>query len=255
MTERISLFIPCLVDQVCPEVGLAMARVLERLGYEVDYDPRQTCCGQPAFNAGHREEALAVATRFVEVFGGGANDGGRGRDDRAIVCPSGSCAAMARSFFPALFRDHPLRERAVALGRRVHEFSEFLARRGDIERIDGGFRGRVGFHDSCHARRELGIRSEPRAILARLEGCELVEPGGEPVCCGFGGLFSVKFDAIAAAMARGRLDRFAELGAGVLVSNDPGCVLHLRAECRERGIGLRVLHLAELLDEATGGGR
>lgn len=240
--KNVALFIPCLVDQVYPEMGLAMVRVLDHLGYKVAYDPRQTCCGQPAFNAGHRDEALAVARNFVDVF----------RDAEVVVCPSGSCTAMVRNFFPSIFEDDPDREAAVQLGPRVLEFSEFLARRGDAERIQGKFTGKVGFHNSCHAFRELRLVSEPFDIVQRVDGCEFVQPDGEPVCCGFGGLFSVKFEAIAGQMARTRLDQFVSLGVETLVSNDPGCVMHMRQECAERDIEVNVVHLAEFLASALG---
>lgn len=238
--ERVALFIPCLVDQVYPEMGMDMVRVLEHLGHEVSYDGRQTCCGQPAFNAGHREESLAVATTFMDVFDG----------SDTIVCPSGSCTAMVRNFFSVLFCDDERRERARALGGRVRELSEFLVSHGDVDRISGTFRGRIGFHNSCHAVRELGLHREPLSLLERISGCEIVTAGPEPVCCGFGGLFSVKFDAVAAAMAQSRIDVFVESGVDELVSNDPGCILHMRQECQARGIDLRIRHLVEFLAEA-----
>ena len=236
----ISLFIPCLVDQVYPEMGLAMVRVLERLGYDVSYDPRQLCCGQPAFNAGHRQESLTVASEFLEVF----------EDSETVVCPSGSCTAMVRNYYPALFRDDPRQSRASRLGGKVWEFSEFLARQGDVGRISGSFPGRVGFHNSCHACHELHLRDEPLSLLSAITGCELVDVGGEPVCCGFGGLFSVKFDAIAASMARVRIDAYAEMGVDLLVSNDPGCIMHMRQECLARGVDLEICHVAEFLQRA-----
>ena len=240
--KSVALFIPCLVDQVYPEMGLAMVRVLEHLGYKLAYDPKQTCCGQPAFNSGNRGEALAVARNFVDVF----------RDAEVVVCPSGSCTAMVRNFFPVIFENDPRRDDAVQLGARVLEFSEFLARRGDAERIHGKFTGKVGFHNSCHALRELRLVAEPFDILRRVDGCEFVQPDGEPVCCGFGGLFSVKFAAIAGEMARTRLVQFASLGVETLVSNDPGCVMHMRQECAERDIDVNVVHTAEFLASAMG---
>ncbi len=243
MGQRVSLFIPCLVDQVYPEMGLATVRLLERLGHEVDYDPRQTCCGQPAFNAGHHEEARAVAGVFLEVFGG----------SETIVCPSGSCVAMVRNFFPSLFEGLGEHRAAVAVGGRVRELCEFLVAAGGADRLEGRLDGRFGFHNSCHASRELRLHDEPLALLSRVAGCEVVLPEGEPVCCGFGGLFSVKFEAIAAAMARSRVEVFRELGVDALISNDPGCIMHMRQECAEREIDLRVLHVAEFLDEATAG--
>ncbi len=223
-------------------MGLAMARVLRRLGFEVAYDPEQTCCGQPAFNAGHRGEARQVAEHFLDVFAGAG----------AIVCPSGSCAAMVRNYYPLLFKGAAREPEAAAAGSKVFEFSEFLAREGMAPAISGSFSGKVGFHNSCHSFRELRLSEEPLAILGRLSGGELVRLDGEPVCCGFGGLFSLKFAPIAATMARTRLEMFIERGVETLVSNDPGCILHLRQEAAEKNLKIRICHLAEFLDESMG---
>jgi L-lactate dehydrogenase complex protein LldE len=241
-SKEVSLFIPCLVDQVYPEIGLDMARILERLGYRVTYDPRQTCCGQPAFNAGHRDQALCVARQFVEVFSRA----------ETIVCPSGSCTAMVRNFYPVLFEEDARLSDATALGPRVFEFSEFLVKEGKVASISGSASGRVGFHNSCHSYRELGLSSEPRAVLGRISGFELVEVEGDPTCCGFGGVFCVKFRSISEAMARTRLGRFREKGANIIVANDPGCVWHFRQEVAEKGWDVRICHLAEFVAEAMG---
>ncbi len=241
MSDRtVSLFIPCLVDQVYPEMGWAMVRVLRHLGYDVDYRPDQTCCGQPAFNAGQWEEARQVAGHCVKVFG----------DAATVVCPSGSCTAMIREFYPRLFEDDPSRTAAVRLGPKVREFSEFLHDQGAGDQLRASLRARVGFHNSCHGYRELGLRDEARSILERVDGLELVEAPGEPVCCGFGGLFSVKYDSIAAAMASTRLENFMKLEIELLVSNDPGCIMHMRQEAAENGFEPEILHLAELLERA-----
>lgn len=238
----VALFIPCLVDQVYPEIGLAMAWILERLGYHVTYDPGQTCCGQPGFNAGHRHEALSVAHRFVDVF--------EGKDN--IVCPSGSCTGMVRNYYPVLFAKDSRAAQATSLGPRVFEFSEFLVREGKVEDIAGTASGRVGFHNSCHSYRELRIDSEPRKLLERIVGIEPVEIQGEPTCCGFGGLFCVKFKEVAAAMAKSRMEKFIDKGADVVVTNDPGCVFHMRQEVLAKGYPLRIRHLTEFLAEAMG---
>ncbi len=237
---RVSLFIPCLVDQVYPEIGLAMARVLERLGFELHYDQRQTCCGQPAFNAGHASEARIVAEHFVDVF----------REAEVIVGPSGSCTAMVRHFYSRLFAGHPMTTEAADLSRRVFEFSEFLKQYVPADRIRGAFSAKVGFHNSCHSYRELGITDEHVAFLQHIRGLEWIRLPGEPVCCGFGGLFSFKFAPIAETMAKTRLDMFIEAGCDTLLSNDPGCIMHMRQEVQARDLPLRIMHLAELLDRA-----
>jgi len=246
MTDQqstVSLFIPCLVDQVYPEMGLAMARVLKKLGFSVHYDSRQTCCGQPAFNAGYRDEARQVASHFLDVF----------HEAGTVVSPSGSCTGMVRNYFPVLFPADPEAARARALGRSVFEFSEFLQNTGAIERIDGHFDGRVGFHNSCHSLRELGVQEQPFAVLQRISGIEWAQPQEEPVCCGFGGLFSFKFPSIAEGMAKTRLEMFVDAGAETLVSNDPRCIMHMRQEAEAKNMPTRILHLAEFLYAAMHG--
>jgi L-lactate dehydrogenase complex protein LldE len=236
----VSLFIPCLVDQIYPEIGLAMASVLRRLGVQVEYDARQTCCGQPAFNTGYRSEALRVATHFLDVF----------RDQDIIVAPSGSCVAMVRKFYPMLFKNHLRGPEAGRLGKRVFEFSEFIVQKMGVTKVGAVFPRKVGFHNSCHSYRELRLQAEPLALLREVEGLELIEPGGEPVCCGFGGLFSVKFAPISATMTRSRLEAFEKAGAEVIVSNDPGCLMQMRKEAHRRNSAVRILHLTEVLNSA-----
>ena len=236
----VSLFIPCLVDQVYPQMGLAMVRVLRRLGFEVLYHSAQTCCGQPAFNAGYNNESRTVARHFIEIF----------QNDDKIVCPSGSCTAMVRKFYPELFAGEPQHAVAEHLSTKVFEFSEFLSERLQGQKIAGQYSGRVSFHNSCHSHRELRIKKSPLEMMQQINGYELIMPDGEPVCCGFGGLFSFKFAPIAATMATSRLETFAELDIDTLVSNDPGCIMHMRQEAHVRGFEMNILHLAEFLDAA-----
>jgi L-lactate dehydrogenase complex protein LldE len=237
---QISLFIPCLVETVYPEMGLAMVQVLKALGYTVSYKHGQTCCGQPAFNSGYRADATRVAATFLDIFD----------DSEVIVAPSGSCTAMVRNYFPPLFKDSLRYDQATAVANRVYEFSEFLCRSGSIKKISGSFPGRIGFHNSCHSYRELRLDKEPMDVLARIEGFELVHPAEEFECCGFGGLFSVKFPGVAAGMAKFRLGAFTEHGINTLVSNDPGCIMHLRQEADSLGSKVKIIHLTEFLAEA-----
>jgi L-lactate dehydrogenase complex protein LldE len=238
--SKISLFIPCLVDQVYPEIGIDMAKCLSHFGYQIVYNNQQTCCGQPAFNAGHREEARQVAAKFIQVFS----------PADMIVCPSGSCTAMVKNYYPTLFANDPLEKTAVELGKKVFEFSAFLTHQDQIRNITGIYSGKVGFHNSCHSLRELGIDQEPLDILQKIEGLELIQPSGDPVCCGFGGLFSFKFDEISATMAKTRIEMFTSLGVDTIVTNDPGCLMHLRQESFDRHYQLNILHLTELLVKA-----
>ena len=242
MTKKpiVSLFIPCLVDQVYPEIGIDMAKILYHLGYQVEYDNQQTCCGQPAFNAGHRDEARKVASKFVEVF----------TPAEVIVSPSGSCTAMVKNYYPTLFQNNSVAAEASHLGNKIFEFSEFLAREGQIKNISGEYKGKVGFHNSCHSLRELGIDQFPLDILKKFNGIDLVLPSGDSICCGFGGLFSFKFDEISATMAKTRIDMFTTLNAETIVTNDPGCLMHMRQEVLDRQIDIKLLHLIEFLVQA-----
>jgi L-lactate dehydrogenase complex protein LldE len=235
--QKISLFIPCLVDQIYPEIGLSMAKILRHFGYDVCYDNRQTCCGQPAFNAGHWDEARQVASKFITVFG----------STDCIVAPSGSCTAMVRNYYPVLFEGYPQAAEAASLTSKVFEFSQFLYKEALIANISGSYAGKVGFHNSCHSYRELGINHEPFAILKRITGLVLLQPPGEPVCCGFGGLFSFKYEHIAETMAKSRLQQFIDLGAETLVANDPGCMMHLEQEAKALGLKTSIVHLTTFL--------
>jgi L-lactate dehydrogenase complex protein LldE len=237
--ETVSLFIPCLVDQVYPEIGFSMVKVLRYFGYSVVYDHRQTCCGQPAFNAGHWDEARTVAEKFLDVFSSA----------ETIVAPSGSCTAMVRNYYPVLFQKHAQEAAATALGAKVYEFSQFLYKENLIKKIVGTHKGKVGFHNSCHSYRELRIDHEPFAILKQIREMDLLQPPGEPVCCGFGGLFSIKYEQIAQTMAKSRLQQFIGLGVETLVTNDPGCMMHLCQEAKDLQIKLKIIHLATFLED------
>lgn len=220
---------------------MSMVHVLNHLGYDTVYDPTQTCCGQPAFNAGHRHEACRVACHFLDVF----------KNVETIVSPSGSCTAMVRHFYPLLFQDDVKNREAARVGKKVFEFSEFLHREGLVERISGKFSGRVGFHNSCHSYRELRLSDEPFSLLQQISGYELAQPENEPVCCGFGGIFSFKFPTIAGTMAQTRVEMFVQKGANTIVSNDPGCIMHMRQEAKARDLSIQVLHLAEFLERSV----
>ncbi|RIK74255.1 Fe-S oxidoreductase [candidate division KSB1 bacterium] len=238
MPQTVALFIPCLVDQLYPEIGMHMANVLRRAGVQVEYDQRQTCCGQPAFNTGYRDEARRVAEHFLDIFAG----------KEAIVAPSGSCVAMVRNFYPTLFANHARQAEATALGQHVFEFSEFLVKRLGVTALGARFPHKVFFHNSCHSYRELRLLNEPIALLRNVQDLQLLETTEEPVCCGFGGLFSFKFAPIASSMAASRLQRYEALGAEAIVTNDPGCLMQMRREAQSQRSGLQILHLAEVLD-------
>lgn len=234
---RVSLFIPCFVDQLSPQVGLDMVRVLRRIGYEVDFPEEQTCCGQPAFNTGYWHEARPLAQRFVEIF----------RSADSVICPSGSCATMVRVFYPELLTKSVLHQEAIELGKRVFEFSEFLVKQAGVSDVGAVFPHKVTYHDACHALRELHLKQEPRALLAKVRGLELVEMPYSEDCCGFGGTFATKFNMISAAMGDAKAGNAESSGAEFVTSTDPSCLMQIEGILRRRKSGLRTLHLASIL--------
>jgi len=236
----ISLFIPCLVDRIYPNIGLAMAKTLKHFGFTIKYNDQQTCCGQPAFNAGQWDEARKVASNFVKVF----------NEEETIVGPSGSCVGMVKNFYKDLFKNDPLFETALNVGKNVFEFSQFIEKNNLIGKISGKFSGKIGFHNSCHSYRELGITEQPIKLMNQISGFEWAQPEGEPVCCGFGGLFSFKHHEIAETMAKTRLEMFTSIGADTIVSNDPGCIMHMKQEANALNIKIQILHLTEFIAKA-----
>jgi L-lactate dehydrogenase complex protein LldE len=233
---KVALFVTCLVDLVSPEVGVATARVLQRAGHEVVFPEGQTCCGQPAFNSGYRDEAAKVLRTTLRALAS--------CDADAYVAPAGSCTTMVRSFGRGLVgQDDPDLARVAP---KLYELSEFLAAHGGA--LAGRLRSRVAYHDSCHMLRELELSREPRAALERLDGVELADWDAER-CCGFGGTFAVRQPELSVAMADEKLRTLG--GADTLCGADPSCLMHLRGRLRRLGSQVRVAHLAELLEEGT----
>jgi L-lactate dehydrogenase complex protein LldE len=242
MVRTITLFIPCFVDQLLPQVGVDMITVLRRIGYEVDFPDEQTCCGQPAFNSGFWNEARLVAERFVRVFA----------QAETVICPSGSCTAMVRCFYPELLASSPLREDALALEKRVFEFSEFLVEVAKVTDVGSRFPHKVTYHDSCHLLRELHIKEQPRQLLRQVKGLELVELNHSEECCGFGGVFSVKFPEISGAMGEVKANHVEATGAEFVTACDPSCLLHIDGVLRRRQARARTIHLAGILAAQEG---
>jgi len=238
MGNRVSLFVTCMVDQLFPKVGLAMADVLQRLGYQVDFPEEQTCCGQPAFNSGYRAEARTVARHFLNTF----------ENSEAVVVPSGSCTAMIVHHFAELFHKEPESlARVHSLETRVFEFSTFLTQVAGVEDVGARFDDIVTFHDGCHGLRELGVKSAPRRLLAHVRGLELREMQPAEDCCGFGGTFSVKFDELSGAMGRSKVESILQTGAHTVVSLDPSCLMQIQGVLSRAGSPVRTMHLAEVL--------
>jgi L-lactate dehydrogenase complex protein LldE len=238
LNPRVSLFVTCIVDQVFPQVGIAITEVLERLDYQVDFPEAQTCCGQPAFNSGYTDEARKIARHFLDVF----------RYSEYIIVPSGSCTSMISHHFADLFQHDPkLLAEAHALEPRVWEFSRFLLEVAKVEDVGARFDGVVTYHDSCHALRELRIKSGPRKLLAKVRGLTLAEMAAAEECCGFGGTFSIKFPEVSGAMARTKIDSIQKTGASTVVSIDSSCLMQLQGVIDRAGLPIRTLHLAEVL--------
>ena len=235
---RVSLFVTCIVDQLFPKVGLAMADVLERVGCTVDFPEAQTCCGQPAFNSGYRAEARTVARHFLDTF----------QSAEAIVVPSGSCTSMVAHHYEELFHKEPaMLDRVRSIASRIYEFSTFLTEVAKVEDVGARLDDVVTFHDGCHALRELGIKSAPRRLLANVRGLELREMSPAEECCGFGGTFSVKFAELSGAMARTKIEAIERTGANTVVSLDPSCLMQIQGALSRAGSPIRTMHLAEVL--------
>jgi L-lactate dehydrogenase complex protein LldE len=234
---RISLFIPCYIDQLLPQVAVDTVKVLRRVGYEVEFRQEQTCCGQPAFNTGYWNEVLPCAERFLRVFS----------DAETIVCPSGSCITMVREFYPELLKSSPLREQAIALGKRTFELCEFLVKVAGVADVGAGFPHTVTYHASCHGLRELNLRTEPQELLKHVRGIKLVDMPRCEECCGFGGTFSTKFESISAAMGTSKAEHAESTGAEFVTAIDSSCLMHLQGVLTNRNSPVKTIHLASIL--------
>jgi len=235
---KVSLFITCLVDQFFPEVGVSAALVLRQLGVEVEFLKDQTCCGQPAYNSGFQTDARSLAKRFLSIF----------EDSEFVVAPSGSCASMVRVFYPELFKDDPANlKRAEALAAKTYEFGEFLVKVLGVEDVGASSNGKVALHQSCHLVRELGVKDETTRLLKSVRGIELVDLERADVCCGFGGLFAMKYPQISGGILQEKLDCIARSGADVVVACDAGCLMQMAGGLSRQGMETRTMHLAELL--------
>lgn len=239
---RVGFFVTCLVDLMRPSIGFAAIRLLEAGGAEVFVPPSQTCCGQPAYNSGDRADARALAVKLIGEF----------EDCDWLVAPSGSCSGMIRTHYADLFADDPaLLRRAEALATRTRELTDFLVNELKLERVPGRFDGTITYHDSCAGLREMGVKQQPRALLAKVPGLTLTEMADCETCCGFGGTFSIKYGEISARMADNKCQHIVNSGADAVVLGDLGCMLNIEGRLRRRGDATRVLHVAEVLAGET----
>ena len=214
-----------------------MIKVLEKAGCTVSYNTSQTCCGQPAFNAGFWDEAKSVCTKFLKDFSG----------SDCIVAPSASCVGFVRNYYTKLFEDSSLRNDVVNTGKRIFEFSEFLIEILKVYNVGASLKGKATYHDSCAGLRECKIKEEPRKLLANVKGLELIEMNDVETCCGFGGTFAVKFEAISVAMGEQKVDNALATGADYLISTDHSCLMHLQGYIKQKGYKLKTMHLADVL--------
>ncbi|MCX6641730.1 MAG: (Fe-S)-binding protein [bacterium] len=239
---EIALFIPCYTEQVFPETGLALARLLKHFGYKPINVPHQTCCGQPAFNSGYHDLALPLAERFLRLF----------EPYEWIVAPSGSCVSMVKVFYGKLQLSSAGRQRWETVRNHIFEGTQFLYHQLGVKEIGGHFNARVALHQSCHARRELGMDQEPIELLSSISGLDLVIPPGAEECCGFGGTFSVKFPELSTAMGMDKLVAIQQTKAEILTALDDSCLMHLNGLLRRQDITIRTMHILRILAQARG---
>jgi L-lactate dehydrogenase complex protein LldE len=239
---RVALFVTCLVDLFRPTVGFAAVKLLEEAGCTVEVPRAQTCCGQPAYNSGDRADAKAIALQVIDTFAG----------YDYVVAPSGSCAGMIRLHYPEMFADDPInRARAEELAARTWELVSFLVDVRKMHEVAAEWRRVATYHDSCSGLRELGVREQPRRLLASVEGLELRELPGAEVCCGFGGTFCVKYPEISDKMVSDKANDIASTGAEAVLAGDLGCLLNIAGKLSRQGRPVEVRHIAEVLAEMT----
>ena len=237
--RRVDLFATCIIDQLFPEVGVSVVRVLRRLGVAVGFPEGQTCCGQALYNSGFTREAREMAVRTLDVF----------RNSDYVIVPSGSCSAMMKVFYLDLFEDEPeMLRRAVAFSNRVYEFSEFIVKVLRVDDTGARGSGRAVFHPGCHLMREMEVRDEPEALLRAVDGLEMRELKNAETCCGFGGSFSVKMPHISEGMLADKVASVRESGAETLVSCDMSCLMHIGGALRREDPEIRIRHIAQVLD-------
>jgi L-lactate dehydrogenase complex protein LldE len=233
----VDIFIPCFIDQIFPQTGINMVKILEKLGVDVHYNGHQTCCGQMAFNSGFWDEAKEMGAKFIRDF----------PNDRPVISPSASCSGMIKNYYPWLFHNTALHYEYKQLKKNMVEFTDFLVNVLKINDIGAEFNHKVTYHDSCAALREYGIWEEPRTLLLNVKGLTLLEMKNNDVCCGFGGTFSVKFEPISTAMAEQKVKNAMDTGAEYIVSTDSSCLMHQQAYIDKHHLPLKTMHIIDVL--------
>lgn len=234
---RVELFIPCFVDQLYPQTAFNMVKVLEKACCEVHYNTNQTCCGQPAFNAGFWEESRQVCSKFMKDFEGADY----------IVAPSASCVGFVRNYYAKLFENSSVHNQVKDLSKRIFEFTEFLTDVLKIENYSAELNVKATYHDSCAALRECKIKEGPRRLLSHVKGLELVEMNDVETCCGFGGTFAVKFEPISISMADQKVNNALATGAEYIISTDLSCLMHLDGYIKGKELPIKTMHIADVL--------
>jgi len=239
VNSKAQLFVTCIIDTLYPEIGESVVQLLEESGVVVEFPTDQTCCGQPAFNAGMRSEARQMAKHTIQVFENFPGD---------IVIPSGSCTGMVKHGYLELFADDPAwLLRAQEMAARTYEFTEYLVDILGIEQFNAQFQGQVTYHSSCHLLRDIGIDRQPQVLLKNIEGANFIPLPKREECCGFGGLFSIEHPEISKEMLDRKINNFLETGADTSVACDAGCIAHISGGLHRKNLDRQVMHIAELL--------
>ncbi len=235
---KVDIFIPCFIDQLYPETGESFVKILELTGCEVNYNPEQTCCGQPSFNSGYWKETRTLAIKFLDDF----------KSADIIVSPSASCTGFIKNYYKKLFEeDKDQLEKVNKITPRIFEFSDFLVNQIKKTEFGSVFSHKVTFHDSCAGLREYGIKTEPRKLLENVKGLELVEMQDTTTCCGFGGTFAAKFHNISTAMTEQKVENALKTGAEYIVSTEASCLLNIQAYIKKQKLPIKTIHLADVL--------
>jgi L-lactate dehydrogenase complex protein LldE len=238
MNKTVTLFIQCLVDGIYPEAGEAVVKIFRKLDIDLICPTTQTCCGQPAFNAGYRREAGVAAKRFIDIF----------ETAQVIVCPSGSCVTMVRHHYPQLFEDDdPWLQRAKQVAAKTYELTEYLVDVLGVKDLGARYDGKITYHDSCHLLRNLRIQSQPRKLLSKVSGAEFIEMHDADRCCGFGGSFAVKYADISSAMVTDKVNNIVASGADTVVGCDMGCLMNIQGMLNRVGSDIKIMHIAQIL--------
>jgi L-lactate dehydrogenase complex protein LldE len=234
---RVQIFVPCFVDQLYPQTAMNMVKILEKAGCEVSYNPNQTCCGQPAFNAGFWEDAKEVCSKFLKDFDA----------SEIIVGPSASCVGFVKNYYSRLFDNSSVHNEVKAISENIYELSDFLVNKINVTKFGAKLPAKATYHDSCAGLRECKIKNEPRQLLSNVEGLDLTELKDVETCCGFGGTFAVKFGAISAAMGEQKVENALATGAEYLISTDASCLMHLQGYIDGKKYNLKTMHIADVL--------